>query len=490
MGLFDDAVHVAKGAVHVAKDVVDDAGSVAHGALDEAKRFANDPIGTVTAPFGGGDPTGNDGGSSNWAAWGHEEIRSMLDDTVKPEEISEGSLAWNDLQGKAANLVTTSTADLRRTVSNGWRGKSADAAIRSLRPVDEWANTLSAVMQDTSRLMDNSGSAAGYAKSVVPPAKSHNWGESLLSFGTGGGPGALIDAVAQDRAQEEARMEAVRIMTSAYSAPINESSAAVPTYPQLADPTLQPPEHHPGGGPTPGPGVGGVPGGGGVVPGGGGGGGVPGGHVPGGGGPTPTPRTGSYHPPTVTPGQHVPGGPGSPGHPSPTPSQYPGSRSPVGPGGVGPSGTGPGGRFGPDPSAGVPFAPLGGAGSGGDAEAPRRGFRGGGGLGGGRSAGLGGRAGAGSGKGAVFGPRGSAAAGAAESAAEGGRFGTGAAAGGRGGAGAGGVPLAGGGAGRGQGGEDNEHQRPSYLIETDDIFGDGRKVAPPVIGEDPPEYYR
>jgi hypothetical protein len=47
------------------------------------------------------------------------------------------------------------------------------------------------------------------------------------------------------------------------------------------------------------------------------------------------------------------------------------------------------------------------------------------------------------------------------------------------------VPLVGAGAGRGQG-EDKEHQRPSYLIEMDDIFSDGRKVAPPVIGEDPP----
>ncbi|HEX2297926.1 MAG TPA: hypothetical protein VHH34_05315 [Pseudonocardiaceae bacterium] len=70
--------------------------------------------------------------------------------------------------------------------------------------------------------------------------------------------------------------------------------------------------------------------------------------------------------------------------------------------------------------------------------------------------------------------------------------GVGAAAGaaGRGGAGASGVPLAGAGAGRGRGGEDDEHRRPSYLVDTDDIFGDGRKVAPPVIGEDPPEYYR
>jgi hypothetical protein len=45
------------------------------------------------------------------------------------------------------------------------------------------------------------------------------------------------------------------------------------------------------------------------------------------------------------------------------------------------------------------------------------------------------------------------------------------------------------GGGQSRGGEDSEHQRPSYLIETEDIWGDGRRVAPPVIGEDPPEYH-
>jgi hypothetical protein len=38
-----------------------------------------------------------------------------------------------------------------------------------------------------------------------------------------------------------------------------------------------------------------------------------------------------------------------------------------------------------------------------------------------------------------------------------------------------------------RGKEDTEHRRPSYLIETEDIWGDGRRVVPPVIGADPPE---
>ncbi|WP_189055390.1 hypothetical protein [Longimycelium tulufanense] len=40
--------------------------------------------------------------------------------------------------------------------------------------------------------------------------------------------------------------------------------------------------------------------------------------------------------------------------------------------------------------------------------------------------------------------------------------------------------------GRGGGEEDKEHFRPSYLVETDDVFSGGEMVAPPVIGETPP----
>jgi hypothetical protein len=56
------------------------------------------------------------------------------------------------------------------------------------------------------------------------------------------------------------------------------------------------------------------------------------------------------------------------------------------------------------------------------------------------------------------------------------------------GAGAGGSAFGpmGGGA---RGDEDLEHRRPDYLVETEDIFRDATMVAPPVIGEELPDYY-
>ncbi|HEU5472186.1 MAG TPA: hypothetical protein VFV67_16150 [Actinophytocola sp.] len=69
------------------------------------------------------------------------------------------------------------------------------------------------------------------------------------------------------------------------------------------------------------------------------------------------------------------------------------------------------------------------------------------------------------------------AAAAAEAAGGGGRG----AAGGRA-AGMGGMPMGG---ARGQGDEDTEHKRPSFLVEADpdETFGTDEVTAPPVIGE-------
>jgi hypothetical protein len=57
------------------------------------------------------------------------------------------------------------------------------------------------------------------------------------------------------------------------------------------------------------------------------------------------------------------------------------------------------------------------------------------------------------------------------------------AAGGRGGS----SGAMGGGGRRAEGEDDDEHFAPDYLLETDDVFGDERRVAPTVIGESTPQ---
>ncbi|MGH4002324.1 MAG: PPE domain-containing protein, partial [Pseudonocardiaceae bacterium] len=210
------------------------------------------PLDIVADLLGFGGPNGTDGGSSNWAAWGHAEIRSMLDTSVDPGDIIDAAHGWRDLSRQASDLVAGLTRDLNDIVSGGWHGTAADAAVAALGPVNQWSASVAQAAEHTTALMDASGTSAGQAKATVPAAKPHDWGQSLRSLALGGPAGAFIDAVAQDRAQAEAHTEAVQIMNNVYSAPINDHRMAVPAYPQLADPTLQPPQQAPYTGAAPG----------------------------------------------------------------------------------------------------------------------------------------------------------------------------------------------------------------------------------------------
>ena len=423
------------------------------------------PIGVVAGLLGFGGTSGNDHGSSNWAAWGHPEIYSMLHDSVDPGDIGDAAGAWRDQGRNTADVLTGFTRDLSGIVTGGWRGVAADAASASLPPIDQWSTSVTDTADRTTQLMDVSGASVAQAKASVPPPRSHDWGESLRSFAIAGPAGAMVDAVVQEQEQSDAHAEAVRIMDNLYSAPITDHSAAVPTYPQLIDPTLQPPDQAPTAGPAPatlysGAGAG-VPGAGAGTHG--------GGHVAG-------------APPTaaslqgVTSGGSIPAPHGG-GHVAPdqliTRPQNGGGQMPA--------------------AADAPImAQAVGGSTAGRTRAPGNGTPlGGGGTGrssastGGHLSGIGYPSGVGRGPEhpAAFGPRPSgAAAEAAESRAGSLGRGTGVAAAGRAGSGEMMAPV---GAGRGKGGEDSEHRRPSYLIEMDDIFADGRKVAPAVIGEDP-----
>ena len=422
------------------------------------------PLDIVADLLGFGGPSGTDGGSSNWAAWEHAEIRTMLDSSVDPGDIIDAADGWRDLSRHASDLVTGLTRDLNDLVSGGWHGTAADAAVAALGPVNQWSASVAEAAGHTTALMDASGTSAGQAKATVPPAQPHDWGQSLRSFALGGAASAFIDAVAQDRAQAEARTEAVRIMNNVYSAPINDHRVAVPTYPPLADPTLQPPEQLPDTASAPGLGqVGdGLPGNDQVSSGSSG--------FPGGDASNPQPTVAGLQ--SAASGAHTGSPQYSGGSVGPEPSA---SRQPIG-GQVAPAATG------------VPITTSI-TGGGHNTQGPRRSGGvtqpGGGRIVAGHGSGVG-RAGVGTSSAPEAGPSRS---GPAASAPEG-RMGVGA---GRGTSGMPGGRTGPGdlispvGAGRGNGGEDTEHRRPSYLIEMDDIFTDGRKVAPPVIGEEPRE---
>ncbi|WP_158075720.1 PPE domain-containing protein [Actinokineospora bangkokensis] len=449
---------------------------------------------------------------TNYMSYDHKALKPMVTEDVDPDQVGE----MGQMYVEAGNQMVAFQSDVASAINSSqadWQGKAGDQARQFMADVANWVGKAGQSAQLAGTQAGIQSSALAEAKNSMPDPVEFDLGAANRDLQTTTDPFQLVTKAAMYQEQyqrsQAAHEEAARVVGT-YDGALGSSSTmpAFSTPPQMSGaggddgtggddgrsvqkPGTGGPEITGGGGPNPGGGYQQNPGGGGgtTAPtfGGGGntGGGGNGGNNGGGGGTT-TPGI-----PTIpgggqtTPGQYNPGGSGS---------NYPGYNNPGYNGGGGNAGHGGGQGFGGmAPIAGGPMSGLGedslrsgrgGAGFGGG----RGGFGGGaGGFGSGSGGGAGAGSGAGGGAGAGAGGlgKGGAAAGAGALAAEqamgarGGAAGA-AAAGGRGGGFGGGV----GGGARGQGSEDEEHDRPSYLVEADpdEVFGTDEMTAPPVIG--------
>ncbi|MGH3753955.1 MAG: hypothetical protein ACRDRP_14905 [Pseudonocardiaceae bacterium] len=421
----------------------------------------------------------NDVPRTNAGSLEHSELVRMIAE-ANGAQVHELGAMWNDLGSEIIGFG----ASLQRAANSSesiWIGQAATAARMKLSELVAWCQETGQGMQHMgTTVMRTQADSAATAQVSMPAPVPYDPAAYQNRINSTSNPiewvQILGDAREQAARHDAAHAAAVRVIET-YSASLLSTNGTMPAF-------TPPPEF--GSRDTgPGPGV--------PAPGGSGGGADSSGSAGSGGGAGGSPGSGGR--PQIAPGS----GGGGPGGGSPVP----GGDSP-GPGGGGPGGGGHPPETGPPaPTPGqvashVPGSP-----------GPSVAAGGGGGTGGTGVPGLlpatagVGAAGRGSGAGdGGFGPRGSgvlnalgrgglASTSAAESATGAGKGVAGLAGRGPGGGpGAGGAlpPMVGG--GRGQGAEDTEHRRPSYLVETEDIWGDGRRVAPPVIGEDPPEYYR
>ena len=409
----------------------------------------------------------------------HTDLMEMIT-KADAAQVHELGTMWNDLGSKiigfGVSLQCTATIS-----ESSWIGQTGTAARTRLSKLVTWCERTGRGAQHMgTTVMRIQAEAVETAQRSMPAPVPYDPSKYQNQINSTSNPTAWVqilgDAHEQAARHDAAHAEAVRVIET-YSASLLSTNGRMPAF------TLPPEFGNKDTGPGPG-----VP-----APGGSGGGADSGGGAGGspssGGSPQIAPGSASGGPgggsPVPGSGSRVPGGvsPNGGGHPPDNvpPAPTPGQVASHVPGIPGPSfATGDGGGGG---EAGVPGLPpttagIGGVGTG------RRGSSVGGGRGGGG-----------------FGPRGSGAVnalgrggfgstGEAESVTGAGKGVAGMASRASGsGPGAGGAfpPMVSGGQGRGK--EDTEHRRPSYLIETEDIWGDGRRVAPPVIGEDPPKYH-
>jgi hypothetical protein len=437
--------------------------------------------------------------NTHYMSYNHDSLQTMVKENVEPRVSQEMSDDWIGLGNEMVEHQGYFVDAIGRSESE-WRGTSGDKARNFMADVANYIGKAGQSAQLAGKQESLHSQALSNASNSMPAPIPFDVDKANADLKTTTDPFSYVAKytnymVTYQRSQA-AHQEAADVVTS-YDTSLSGAST-MPAFdkpPQMAGSTPPPPPP-----PPPGPGESGGPGGvgggtgGGVIGGGGGGtggagtgGGTGGGTgIGGGGGRLPGGGGGSGG---GAGGGGIGGGGGGAGGGRPgigTPGQGfdPSLGGPNGPGGGGfnnnqnVSGGGP-----------MPMGPMGGGFGGGD-ETRRGGGGGGGGAGGGRGGfgtgtggggvGAGGAGAGGAGRGG-FGPGAGVGGLAAEQAAMG-RTGTGAGAGGRGAAGMGG--MGGMGAGRGQGGEDEEHQRPSYLVEPDpdSTFGTDEMTAPPVIG--------
>lgn len=357
----------------------------------------------------------------NWGGMSHAEIYKTNQESIDQRQVLQAADAWVKLAETLRERGTNFGPDLANIVRGGWQGEAADAAAEVGKPASEWMKSSADAFEQTGTNLKIAGEAAGYVKDHVTEPQGYSWGETAASSIPFGPTGGGINALSQMEEQQEAEKAAQETMGRVYSPTLTQVDAKMPQYTAPDGSTTNPPPVPPPGGTD----WGGGMGNGGNVPGGSGSGsgsgrGYSGSGLPGGS------------------GSGIPGGGYSGG-------AYPGGSSPAGTGAA----------WANPPGGGLPGGGL-----------PGGGTPGGGTPGGGAGLGLAAGLGAGAGAGAGAGGR----------------------AGGVGGAGAGargaGAGMGAGAGRRGEGSEDDEHERPSWLEEQDDVWmNDMPKTAPPVLGE-------
>jgi hypothetical protein len=410
---------------------------------------------------------------SNYQACPHPDLKTMVTEQVSPETVGDMGELWIN----AGNQMVAFQSEVAGAISNSeadWRGTGGDAARRFMSDIGNWVGQAGQSAQLAGTQAQRYSGALSTAKNSMPEPVDFDVDQANAELNKTTDPIAYMakysSFMAKYQAQQDAHLQAVQVL-GIYDSNLGGAS----TMPAFAAPPAM--SGHGTGSDTPGgnPGEGerqGEPGT------------VAGGHTGTSTGSGPGTGSGTGAGTGSGPGTGTgPGGTG-PGVGS-GPGTGPGTGAGVLPGGRPPSIGTTGQGYTPaatdNPLSGLnnpgamPIAPGMGFGPGGS------GF-GGGGAGGGIGGSTGGGAGGSSrgglsggtaGRGGSVGPVGGLAA--EQAAARGGATsGRGAGTGGMGGMGA----------GRGQGGEDDEHERPSYLVEPDpeSTFGTDEMTAPPVIG--------
>lgn len=384
----------------------------------------------------------------NWNNVPHESILSQINGGAGAGPVVDAAASYRRL----AMVLRAADQDLRDaldTARAAWEGRAATDMQTASTPLAVWADEADQLAVATGSAAQVFGDQFSDTRGLIPPVVDVPSGSWVDGTGLSAVPGVTTDRERAEVAADAAHHEAARRMEGYDNASYDTIQTQYFSPPPTVVLEVPPPAAGSGqqaGGPTSGPGAQGGTGG----------------YSPPGGPATPAPQwqlTGTQPTATAPAG----GGASPPG---------PGGAPPVG--GSNPGGPAPSGLPGAPPVTGLPVpgtfgpGPFGSGSAGSNQGAHGR-------SSGGTGHGFGGSGAGGAQPNRVMGPGGVMTGPEVESRPAPGRPGV------AGVAGTGFGPMA----GRASGDEDTEHRRPDYLVETEDVWGDGTRVAPAVIGDRP-----
>lgn len=158
----------------------------------------------------------------------HQQIHAGVS-LLNPAVLQAGSRAW---QGAAAGLgdaVAQAHTEIRGAIADGWRGDAAGLAAAAVGDFEAAGRQLADVLATVGQRLNQAGDAAEILRAGVPePSGAEpDLTAALLN------PRAATDNIAAQRAVDDERADAVRVMESVYTGTFVPTGAGVPAFPDL-----------------------------------------------------------------------------------------------------------------------------------------------------------------------------------------------------------------------------------------------------------------
>ncbi|MFI5720006.1 hypothetical protein [Nocardia sp. NPDC051750] len=160
----------------------------------------------------------------------HDQIHAGVS-LLNPSVLQTGRQLW---QGAATGLndaVAEAHTEIRGAIADGWRGAAAGMAGAAVRDFEAAGRQLADVLATVAGRLGQAGDAAETLRAGVaePSGAEPDLAAALLD------PHAATGNIAAQRAADDERADAVRVMESVYTGAFIPTGAQVPAFPGLSD---------------------------------------------------------------------------------------------------------------------------------------------------------------------------------------------------------------------------------------------------------------